>query len=99
MALTPCHLPLTLLSYLGFHCCEKHHDQGNFYKGQHLTGLANSFRGLAHYHHGRKYDKIQAYMILEKELRVLYLDLKAGRQEEGFSCTEWSLSVGLQSPQ
>ena len=36
-------------------------------------GLAYSFRGLVHYHHG----SMQADMVLEKELRVLHLDLQA----------------------
>ena len=30
-------------------------------------GLANSFRGLVHYHCGRKHGGIQADMVLEKE--------------------------------
>ena len=40
-------------------------------------GLAYSFRGLVHYHHGRKHGSVQADMVLEKELRVLHLDLQA----------------------
>jgi hypothetical protein len=43
-------------------------------------GLAYSFRGSVHYYHGRKPGSIQADMMLEKELRVLYLDLKAARR-------------------
>jgi hypothetical protein len=39
-------------------------------------GLAYNFRVLVHYHHGRK----QASMVLEKELRVLHLDVKAARK-------------------
>jgi len=39
--------------------------------------LAYSFRGLVHYHHGEKHG---ADVVLEKELKVLYLDMKA---------TEW----------
>ena len=39
-------------------------------------GLAYSFRGSVHYHHGRKHGNVQADMVLE-ELRVLHLDLKA----------------------
>ena len=38
--------------------------------------LAYSFRGLLHYHHGRK-PSMQADKVLEKELRVLHLDLQA----------------------
>ena len=44
-------------------------------------GLAYSFRGLVHYHHGGKHGSIQADMVLEKELRVLHPDLQtAGRE-------------------
>jgi hypothetical protein len=38
--------------------------------------LAYSFRGSIHYHQGRKHGSIQADMVQE-ELRVLYLHLKA----------------------
>jgi hypothetical protein len=38
-----------------------------------LMGLAYSFRGLVHYHHGGKHGSVQADMLLEK-LRVLPLD-------------------------
>lgn len=34
------------------------------------------FTGSVHCHHGRKHDSVQVDMVLEKELRVLYLDLK-----------------------
>ena len=62
-------------------------------------GLVYRFRDSVHYcYHGRKHGSIQADMALEKDLRVLDLDLKAGRQEEGFFCTEWSLSIGIQGP-
>jgi hypothetical protein len=37
--------------------------------------------GSVHYHHGRKHGSVQADMMLEKELRVLYLDPQtAGRK-------------------
>jgi hypothetical protein len=38
--------------------------------------LAYSFRGIVYYHHGRKHGSMQADMVLEKELRVLHLDLQ-----------------------
>jgi hypothetical protein len=41
-----------------------------------VVTLACSFRGLFHYQHG----SIQADMVLEKELKVLHLDLKADRR-------------------
>jgi hypothetical protein len=37
-------------------------------------GLAYSFRGSVHYHHG----SVEADLVLEKELRVLHLDPQAG---------------------
>jgi hypothetical protein len=36
-------------------------------------GLVYRFRGLVHYHHGRKHGRVQADMVLEKELRILHL--------------------------
>ena len=59
-------------------------------------GLADSFRGSVHYHHGGKRGGIQAGMVQE-ELRVLHLDLQASKrrpsscsQQEGPFCTGWS---------
>jgi hypothetical protein len=43
--------------------------------------LAYSVRGLVHYQHGRKHGSIQANMVLEKELRVLYFDPTAARRK------------------
>jgi hypothetical protein len=40
-------------------------------KGKYFTGAGLEFRGLIHYHHGRKHGGMQADMVLEKELRVL----------------------------
>jgi len=47
----------------------------NSYKRSQL-GLAYSFKGSVHYHHGRKHGSMQADMVLE-EPRVLHLDLQA----------------------
>jgi hypothetical protein len=44
-------------------------------------GLAYSFRSLVYYHHGRKHGGVQADVVLEKELRVLYLDSKTNRRK------------------
>ena len=53
-------------------------------------GLAYSFRGLVHYHHGKKYGGMQADMVLEKELRALHLDLRAAEGDyDGRS--SWSI--------
>jgi hypothetical protein len=40
-------------------------------------GLPYTFRGSVHYHHGGKHGSMQLDMVLEKELRVLYLDPQA----------------------
>jgi hypothetical protein len=51
---------------------KQYHDQGNSYKGQHLPGLAYSFRGLIRYHQGRKHVNIQASMVLRsREFYIL----------------------------
>ena len=42
-------------------------------------GLAYSFRGSVHYHHGGKHGSLKADLVLE-DLRVPQLDLKAGRR-------------------
>ena len=57
-------------------------------------GLAYSFRGSVHYHHGTKHGSVQADTVLE-ELTALHLDLKvarrglssAGNQEEALDHT------------
>jgi hypothetical protein len=46
-------------------------------------GLAYRFRGSVHYHQGREHGSIWAGMVQE-ELRVLYLVLKASRKRLGF---------------
>jgi hypothetical protein len=43
-------------------------------------GLAYRFRGSIHYHHDEKHGSIQADMVLEKEFRLLHLDLTAARR-------------------
>jgi hypothetical protein len=42
--------------------------------------MAYNFTVPVHYHRGRKHDSMQTDMVLEKELRVLSLDLKAARR-------------------
>jgi hypothetical protein len=50
-------------------------------------GLAYSFRGSVSYHYGGKHGSGQADMVLQKELRVPHLDLRAsGRENE----THWA---------
>jgi hypothetical protein len=50
-------------------------------------GLAYSFRGSVHYHHGRKHGIRLADMVLE-EPRVLHLDLEATRRDYAPSWVE-----------
>ena len=44
-------------------------------------GLAYSFRGLVHFHHGGKHGGIQAVKVLEKELKVLHIVLQVAVSE------------------
>ena len=46
-----------------------------------LSGLAYSFRGLVHEHHGREYGRMQKDLVLEKELAVLYPDWQVAERE------------------
>lgn len=59
-----------------------HNDHGNSYKGNISLGLVYRFKDLAYYHHGRKHGGVQADVVLEKEMRVLLLDL----QTAGVDC-------------
>ena len=43
--------------------------------------LAYSF-SLVHYHHGGKHGSVQADIVLEKDLRVLHLELQATEDYE-----------------
>jgi hypothetical protein len=43
-------------------------------------GLAYSFGGLVHYHHGRNRGSVQSDKLLEKELCVLKLDTKTAKR-------------------
>jgi hypothetical protein len=63
---------------------KRHRGHSNsFIKERISLGLAYSFRGLVHYHHGRKHGSMQVDMVLEKELRVLCPDWQAaGRKSE-----------------
>jgi hypothetical protein len=59
----------------GFSAVDRHHDQDNSYKGQHLIGAGlkvQRFSPLSRQKHG----SVQAGMVQE-ELRVLHLQLKA----------------------
>jgi hypothetical protein len=65
-----------------------------------------NFRGSADYQHGSKHGGMQADMVLEKELSVLYLNLKvtrrklcsSGSHEEAIYYIGLSLSIEPQSP-
>jgi hypothetical protein len=55
----------------------QHHKRGN--KEKHLIVAGLQLRSLVHYHDNRKYGGVQTDMVLEKELRVRHLDLKAAK--------------------
>ena len=44
--------------------------------------LDYSFRGLIHYYYGRKHDSMHEHIMLEKELKVQYLDLKTAKRRQ-----------------
>jgi hypothetical protein len=74
---------------------KRHHDQSNSYKRKHLIGAGLQFRGyfttiLA----GSTAASRQTYMVLEKELRILYLDPKAVTRR----LSPRQLGGGYQSP-
>ena len=56
-------------------------------------GLAYSFRGSVHYHHGKKHGSQQADMVLEKELRVLHFDPKAARRRLSYAGSQDSFTL------
>lgn len=58
-------------------------------------GLAYRFRGLVHYHYGKKHSGAQADMVLENEPRVLYLDRQAAGRESYWT---WFEHLKHQSP-
>jgi hypothetical protein len=53
------------------------YDHGNSFKEKYLTGAVLQFRGLVHCLHFRKHSSVQADMVLERELRVLHLNVQA----------------------
>jgi hypothetical protein len=76
---------------------KRHCSHRNSYKGRYLIGAGLQFRGLVHYHHGRKHGSLQSDMVLEKELRVLHLDLQAAERERVTHCT-WLAHLKPQNP-
>lgn len=48
-------------------------------------GLAYRFRGPVHFHHGGEHGSVQTNVVLEKKLRVLYLDPQAAEAEGSVS--------------
>lgn len=54
-----------------------HHDHKNFYEGKNSQlKLDYNFSVLIHYNHGRIDSDILVGMVMEKQLRVLHLDLQ-----------------------
>jgi hypothetical protein len=70
---------------------KRQNDQGNFCNGKHEI-ITYSFRGLDHYHHGGNHGSIQADMVLEKNLRVLFLICR--KQKVTVYYTRLFLSMG-----
>lgn len=66
-----------MMFWLGFCCCERYHDPGDSYKGNHLTGVALQFRGAVHDLRGGEHGSRLIAMVLERWLRALHLDPQA----------------------
>lgn len=60
---------------------KRYHDQGNSYKGKHLSGPGLQCQKFSPLVHGGKHDSTKADKVLEKELRVVHLDLQAAEGE------------------
>jgi hypothetical protein len=73
---------------------KRHHDQGNSYKGKHLIEVGLQVQKFTSYHHGRRHGNVWADTELEKEPRVLHLNLKEIRRGLSFR----QLEEGSQSP-
>ena len=63
----------------GFTAVNRHHDQDNSYKGQHLIGIGLQVQRFSSLSSRWEYGSIQADMV-QKELRILHLHLKAARR-------------------
>jgi hypothetical protein len=64
---------------LGFTAVNRHHDQGNAYKGQHLTGSGLQVQRFSLLSSRWEHGSVQAG--LAQELRVLHLHLQAARPD------------------
>jgi hypothetical protein len=63
---------------------KRHHDQGNSYKGKHLIGAGLQFQRFSPL--SSRWEAM-AEMVVEKELRVLHLDMQAA---EGDCVPHWA---------
>lgn len=64
-------------------------------KANSLLELAYMFRGSLHHHPGEMHGRIQADMILERELRILHLHSKAARRIHLLCCSHPPSGKGL----
>ena len=69
---------------------KRHRDHSNSYTGEHLIEAALQVRGLVHYHPGGKHGILQTDG-LEKELRVLHLDLQAAGERPSYTRSSWNI--------
>jgi hypothetical protein len=56
---------------------KRHHDHCKSDNGKQLIEAGLQFRDLVYYHHGETHGSVQTDIVLEKELRVLHVDMKA----------------------
>ena len=64
---------------------KRYYDQNNYCKVTHLIGAGSLFWSVIHCHN-RKHGSVQTD-VMEKELRVLHLYLKAPMKKTGFQAT------------
>jgi hypothetical protein len=60
---------------------KRHRDHGSSYERKISLGLVYNLRGLVHYCQGREHGRIQTDIVLEKKLKVLYLNAQAAGEE------------------
>jgi hypothetical protein len=63
----------------GFIAVKRHHDHGNSSEGKHLIGAGLQVQRFSPLSSWWEHGSVQTNMVLEKELRVLHLDLTADR--------------------
>jgi hypothetical protein len=72
---------------------KRHHDHRNSYKGRYLIGAGLQFQRFSPSSSWWEHGGMQAGMVLEKEVRVLHLDLQAADEDCAQMDTGHSLNI------